>query len=300
MSLFTQFEAYMLTEKRVANNTFEAYRSDLQQFEAFLNRHEIDILGIKAKHLKFFLQELKSENLTARSMARKISALKVFFAYAYERHGIKNCSENLITPKIKKALPHFLSEDEIESLLNVTELDTSPIGIRNKVIMYLLYVSGMRISELVNLRASDIYFDTGFLKIKGKGDKERMIPIPASMQQMLREYLETVHRDFMVKKKASTQDDYLFATSYAGKIKPITRQACWIILNTLWAKTGIKKTISPHQLRHSLASHMLKNGVDLRSLQLILGHENLSTVEIYTHIEVSHARDIYDKKHPRS
>jgi integrase/recombinase XerD len=166
--------------------------------------------------------------------------------------------------------------------------------------MYLLYVSGMRISELVHMRVSDIQFDTGFLKITGKGEKERLIPVPEAMRQMLREYLETAHRDFMTKKGGTVHNDYLFPTWYAGTIKPITRQACWMILNSLWLKTGIQKTISPHQLRHSLATHMLKNGVDLRSLQQILGHENIGTVEIYTHVEVSHIREVYDKKHPRS
>lgn len=300
MSIFAQFESYLLTERRVARNTFHAYRRDLKQLESFLQTHNIDIQQIKVKDIKLFLSSLKSAELTARSMARKISAMKVFFTYAHERMGIKNCGEHLTVPKIKKGLPHFLSESEIEALLHVTELDTSATGIRNKIIMYLLYVSGMRISELVHMRVSDIQFDTGFLKITGKGEKERLIPVPEAMRQMLREYLETAHRDFMTKKGGTVHNDYLFPTWYAGTIKPITRQACWMILNSLWLKTGIQKTISPHQLRHSLATHMLKNGVDLRSLQQILGHENIGTVEIYTHVEVSHIREVYDKKHPRS
>lgn len=300
MSIFAQFESYMLTERCVARNTFHAYRRDLRQLEAFLQSHNIDVPDIKIKDIKLFLGTLKLAKLTARSMARKISAMKVFFTYAHERFGIKNCGEHLTVPKIKKGLPHFLSESEIEALLRVTEIDTTAVGIRNKVIMYLLYVSGMRISELVSMRVSDIHFDIGFLKIKGKGEKERMIPVPELMQQMLRDYLMTGHRDFMTKKGGTEQNDYLFPTWYAGSIKPITRQACWIILNNLWLKTGIQKTISPHQLRHSLATHMLKNGVDLRSLQHILGHENIGTVEIYTHVETSHIREVYDKKHPRS
>lgn len=300
MSIFTQFESYMLTERRVARNTFDAYRRDLDQLKSFLQINQIDLKEIKVKDIKLFLGTLKSADLTARSMARKISAMKVFFNYAHDRFGIKNCGEHLMVPKIKKGLPHFLTESEIESLLKITELDTSPTGIRNKMIMYLLYVSGMRISELVGMRVSDIHFDTGFLKILGKGDKERMVPVPEAMVQMLRDYLAATHRDFMTKKGGGINDDYLFPTWYGGTIKPITRQACWIILNSLWLKTGIEKTISPHQLRHSLATHMLKNGVDLRSLQQILGHENIATVEIYTHVEVSHIRDVYDKKHPRS
>lgn len=300
MSLFTHFQAYMLTEKCVSRNTFEAYRRDLEQFESFLIEQKIEMNAIRVPHVKLFLQHLKSVDLSARSMARKIAALRIFFSYAHERFGIKNCGQNLLTPKIEKSLPQFLTEQEVEQLLIAADLDLTPLGMRNKVILYLLYVSGMRITELVELRISAIHFDTGFLKVKGKREKERMIPIPESMRSLLRLYIETVHRDFMIRKGVAEHHDYLFPTTYGGKIKPITRQACWIILNALWAKTGIRKSISPHQLRHSLATHMLKNGVDLRSLQLILGHQNIATVEIYTHVEVTRAREEYDKKHPRS
>lgn len=300
MSIFVQFHAYILTERRLAHNTYLAYKRDLAQFELFLQKNNIVLESVRIKHLKQFVRSLRSTDLTARSLARKVAALKLFFSYAHERFDIQNCGEYLITPKIKKALPQYLSEQEVEAFLAAADADNSPIGIRNKVIVYLLYISGMRISELTALYASNIHFDTGFLKVHGKGDKERMIPIPHEMLGILRRYLQTVHRDFIDRKGGCTGEEYLFPTSYSGKIKPITRQACWVILNTIWEKTGIKKRISPHQLRHSLATHMLKNGVDLRSMQLILGHENIMTVEIYTHVEVSHLRESYDKSHPRS
>ena len=182
--------------------------------------------------------------------------------------------------------------------------------------LYLLYVSGMRISEMVNLQVAQIQFDTNFITVSGKGGKGRVVPLLAPMMALFGAYVnETLPGliGFYFAKasnfaKASSdrslgrskKNSYLFPIIYAQKIKPISRQAFWVILKELWAKTGSKKSISPHQLRHSLATHMLKKGVDLRSLQLLLGHENLSTVQIYTHLDVTYLRDVYDKKHPRA
>ncbi len=295
-SIITKFEAYLLTEKRVSTNTFNAYKSDLEQFMAFLQSRNILLQDASRQHIKNFLLYLKTMSLSARSMARKISSLKVFFSYLHRQVGFNNLADDLTFPKIDKKLPLYLAENEVEQLLAIAEQDKTNIGMRNKVILYLLYVSGMRISELTGLKLSDIHFDTGFITVQGKGGKGRMIPIPQPMMSMLAEYIQTVHRIFARKRKT----DYLFPIYYAGRVKPISRQAFWIILKQLCKKTGIKRSISPHQLRHSLATHMLKNGADLRSLQLLLGHENLSTVQIYTHVETSHLRKVYDKKHPRS
>lgn len=293
-----KFEAYLLTEKRVAHNTFAAYKRDIEQFEQFLHskNKEFD-QSLSPEDIKDFLQELHNEQLHASSIARKISALKTLFQYVHQHLSWPNHAEHIIFPKIEKRLPKYLSEQEIEQLFIAAENDRSDAGIRNKVMLYLLYVSGMRISELTKLKRSNIHFDTGFIAITGKGGKGRMIPLPQGMLVALKEYMQTVHSAFVAKGR---QTDYLFPIIYAGKIKPISRQALWGILNDLWEKTGIKKNISPHQLRHSFATHMLKNGANLRSLQLLLGHENLSTVQIYTHVEKSYARNIYDKKHPRS
>ncbi len=298
--LITKFESYLLTEKRVSANTFSAYKRDIAQFNTYLIANNILLADITVKDLKNFLRYLKENNIGARSVARKISALKVLFAYLHERYAIEDKTESLIFPKVKQRLPQFLTEQEVETLLKVADQDTADLGHRNKVMLYLLYVTGMRISELVTLKTGDIRFDTGFISVRGKGDKERMIPVPMPMLDLLRTYLQTVHAAFTSKQNGARATDILFPTLYAGRVRPITRQAFWIILNGLWKQTGIEKVISPHQLRHSLATHMLKNGVDLRSLQLILGHENVVTVQIYTHVEVSHVREVYDKKHPRS
>jgi integrase/recombinase XerD len=299
--LQTRFETYLLTEKRVAANTFGAYKRDLEQFVAYTERKKITAKDINSDHIKAFLQHLKKLRMSSRSMARKISTLKSFFTYIHHYAGWKNnFSNELITPKIEKRLPHFFTESEIELLFRIAEMDKTLAGKRNRVMLYLLYVSGMRISELCNLRMSDVHFDTGFIHVAGKGGKSRMVPLPQMMLDMLHEYSDTIYKEVHKKGKSRADNEYLFPIYYAGSIKPITRQSFWIILKKLWAKSGSDKQISPHKLRHSLATHMLKSGADLRSLQVLLGHENLSTVQIYTHVETSYLRTVYNKKHPRS
>ena len=294
----TKFHAYLLTEKRVSANTFSAYKRDISQFLDYLstNNIELDSMGIQeVKNYLGFLKEVL--HLTARSSTRKISALKVLFLFLHERFNFVNLAEDLTFPKLEKKLPNYLSEEQVFQLLRATDQDTAEQKERNKVILYLLYVSGMRISELISLKLSQFHFDTGFLEVQGKGGKGRMIPIPQPIMHQVKEYIATVHQSFTDNGKRFTE--YLFPVFYAGKIKHITRQSVWIILKQLCKKAGIN-TVHPHQLRHSLATHMLKNGADLRSLQLLLGHENLSTVQVYTHLETSYLRSIYDKKHPRS
>lgn len=291
--LYEQFFSHLLTEKRVALNTFNAYKTDIMQLVSFLKEKKIDASLMTVKDIKFFLQEIK-HRCSATSMARKISSLKLFFAFAHEKSKLPNLGEQLTFPKIEKKIPHYVSEQEIETLLAVADQDKTAIGVRNKVMLYLLYVTGLRISELTNLKTSAIRWDGGFLHVEGKGGKQRMIPLPAPVLPLLRDYCHTLSE------KKGNKELYLFPIAYGGIVRPITRQAFWGILKRLWQKTGSAKAISPHQLRHSLATHLLQRGADLRSLQLLLGHENLSTVQIYTHVEKSHLRIIYDKKHPRS
>jgi integrase/recombinase XerD len=298
-ALLTKFHAYLLTEKRVAPNTFSAYKRDIDQFVAYLKIQNRFLEKAQQDDIKEYLKYAKETlHLTARSLTRKIASLKVLFLYLHEHHGMPNVAQDLVFPKLEKKLPSYLSESEIRRLLEAAENDTSQIGMRNKVILYLLYVSGMRISELIALKISHLHFDTGFIDVQGKGGKARMVPIPQPVLELIKEYLSTVHAAFTDNGKRQT--DFVFPTYYGKIIKPITRQAVWIALKTLCKKSGLEKSIHPHQLRHSLATHMLKNGVDLRSLQMLLGHENLATVQIYTHLETSYLRKVYDKKHPRS
>lgn len=296
----TKFESYLLTQKRVSDNTFGAYKRDINQLIQFLITQKIELTDLTITHLKSFLVHLNENAIGARSLTRKVSALKAFFVYLNERFGIANLAAELHVPKIEKKLPEYLQEEEIQKLFAAAQEGQTAHDIRNKVMLYLLYVSGMRVSELVNLKTSDLHFDTGVVHVQGKGGKQRIIPLPHPIMNMLKEYITDTHPELIYQKGIQSKTDYLFPIRYAGALKPISRQAFWIILNELCAKSGISQTISPHKLRHSLATHMLKNGADLRSLQILLGHENIATVQIYTHLETSHLRVIYDKKHPRS
>ncbi|BDC34532.1 tyrosine recombinase XerD [Candidatus Dependentiae bacterium Noda2021] len=295
--LFHAFEHFLLAQKRVSKNTHSAYLSDLSQFKHYLSDQKITILTLDSLCVKNYLAYLvHSMNLSASSRARKISCLKAFFSFLHTHYNIPNLGQDLLLPKLEKRLPHYLTEEEIDELLRVADLDSSAIGIRNKVMLYLLYVTGMRISELTNLTTSAYHPETGFIRVEGKGSKTREVPVPHTLLDMLNNYVQVVRPTLCHENRS----EYLFPILYAGTVRPITRQAFWIILKNLWRKTGNKKNISPHQLRHSLATHLLKRGADLRSLQLILGHENVSTVQIYTHVETTQLRKIYDKKHPRS
>ncbi|MGB8367378.1 MAG: tyrosine-type recombinase/integrase [Candidatus Babeliales bacterium] len=289
IELQTKFEAYLLTEKRVSANTFTAYKQDITQFVYFLEKNSIRIEQINKNDLKKFLSYLYGLKLSSRSVARKISSLKILFTYLHQQFDWKDMGEELYLPKIEKKLPQYLTEEEIKLLLTTADQDQTAIGRRNQVMLYLLYVSGMRISELTLLTTSALHFDTGLITVSGKGGKQRMVPIPSFVMTMIKSYLGLL-----------PATNYLFPVTYAKKIKPISRQAFWVVLKKMCKKAKINKAISPHQLRHSLATHLLKKGADLRSLQLLLGHENIATVEIYTHVEISHLRATYDKKHPRS
>src|SRR5438552_786452 len=264
--LQTKFEAYLLTEKRVSRNTFHSYKKDIDQFIQFLTKKNYDIYTIKDTELKEFIHHLYNLTLNARSIARKISALKTFFSYLNLHFEIKNSAKELHIPKIDKKLPSYLSKDEVHAILMCAEKDSSALGMRNSILLYLLYVSGMRVSELTNLCITDINFETGFITVSGKGDKQRMVPVPFTMIDLLKKYIVCLQNDLSAQKKNAS---YLFPIVYGKIVKPLSRQSCWIILKKLCVQAGIKRPISPHQLRHSFATHMLEKGADLRSLQVL-------------------------------
>lgn len=293
----TKFEAYLLTERRVSKNTFLSYQKDLNQCIGFLEKNTITLESLTADDLKKFIHYLYGLKLSASSIARKISTLKTFFAYLAMHFNIKNYAKELHIPKIEKRLPSYLTQEEVAQILAFSEKDRSLLAIRNSMMLYLLYSSGMRVSELINIKISDVHFDTRFISVEGKGGKQRMIPLPEVIMTMLHNYIQKhAYHDF----PSSVVPTYLFPILYGKKIKTISRQSCWMILKKLCLQAGIKRAVSPHQLRHSFATHLLEKGVDLRSLQVLLGHEGITTVEVYTHVETSQLRKIYDKKHPRS
>ena len=295
----TKFNAYLLTEKRVSENTYIAYKQDLSQFERFCTKEKtlLSVEHITHSHLNAFLAYLKKRGLSSRSMARKIAALKGLFAYTASRIGIENCAKDMVTPKIKQSLPSFLSIEEIEKLFVAANDNQSLIGQRNKMMLYLMYVTGMRVTELITLTMSHIHREDSFIAVEGKRGRQRLIPVPDTMMHQLHTYIDQVRPVLL---RGYSLSDYLFPVSYGKKIKTLSRQAFWVIIKQLWKKAGIIKVISPHTLRHSFATHMLNKGANLRSLQLLLGHEQLATVQTYTHVQTDHLRKIYDKKHPRS
>jgi site-specific recombinase XerD len=297
----TRFEAYLLTEKRAAQNTVSAYKKDLEQVMHFLDTKVITFAQATSIDLKEFLAILSSDQKKASTRARKISAIKSLYRYLHEYHGIPNSAQELCIPKQDQLLPHYLSQEEMQKVFSLASKDTSLQGKRNAVMLHLLYGTGIRVSELIYLKIADIQFDVSVLRVSfGKGSKQRLIPLHESLLAVIRTYLLDTHALLVCTDKGPIKTDYLFPHKQGTCAKPLTRQAVWGVIKKLCAAAGIQRAISPHQLRHSLATHMLGEGVDLRSLQLLLGHENLSTVQVYTHVETSALRTIYDKKHPRS
>ncbi len=293
----TKFESYLLTEKRVSENTFMAYKQDLSQFRQFCVSNDLLLENMELADLKQFLISLKKRGISARSRARKIATIKGLFAYGASRCGFTDYAQDLHSPKLKKELPEVLSEDEVMHLFVVAEQDGSQNGKRNSAMLYLMYVTGMRVTELISLKITDVHRDSAVVSIEGKGGKQRMVPIPEGMMELLCHYIDETRRDILNHLGSS---DYLFPVWYGKKIKALTRQGFWLIVKQLWKKAGIARPMSPHTLRHSFATHMLQKGANLRSLQILLGHEQLTTVQIYTHVDTSYLRNIYDKKHPRS
>ena len=295
--LITKFASYLLTEKRVSQNTFIAYTQDLAQFQVFCDQRKLLIENIQRTHLSDFLLYLNERGLSARSLARKIATLKGFFAWTEQRYALEDYAKELTSPKIKKALPEYLSLQELEKLFDAAEKDQSLMGKRNTMMLYLMYATGMRVSELISLKIAHMQRDTAMIVIEGKRGRQRLVPIIDRLMNNLGTYIDQTRPVLLSGFGAS---DYLFPVIYGKKVKALTRQAFWAIIKQMWKKAGIQRPISPHTLRHSFATHMLNKGANLRSLQMMLGHEQLTTVQIYTHVEIAHLRAIYDKKHPRS
>lgn len=291
-----EFFSYLLVEKQVSLHTLQAYKKDIIDFINFVQSQSLSLKHCGKRQITAFLKKLIEASLKTTTISRKISALKSFFCFLHTNYSLPDLSKFLSFPRLSKPLPLFLTEDEIFKLLQIASLQNTATAMRNKVMTYLLYATGMRISELLSLTTSAIQFDTGFISVHGKGRKERMIPLPSVVISLLRNYVDNIVRPELEHNK----NGYLFYHKNDTGCKPLSRQLFWLVLKKLLAQAGIFKKISPHSLRHSFATHLLKNGADLRSLQMLLGHENIATVHVYTHLETSELRIIYDKGHPRS
>ena len=287
------FKNYLKLERGLSMNSIESYEFDLIQFKNFIIENSINESPKKCSSstVKRYLYKNFS-NKKSRSQARSISALKSFFNYLLFEGEIHSSPINDIeSPKIENKLPEVLTEDEIKRLISSVNLD-SEFGQRNKTIIEVLYGTGIRVSELIELKLSNIFFKENILKVTGKGNKERFVPLGKIAIIEIKKYLN--NRDKL--KINSKFSDILFLNRYG---RQLTRSMIFKVINDSSKNAGIDKKISPHTLRHSYATHLLKNGADLRTIQLILGHENITTTEIYTHLDTFHLEDVLKKYHPR-
>lgn len=290
------FKAFLQLERSLSVNSVEAYIHDIEKFVQYLDCQKLNITPekIELKHLRDFLKWINELGMGARSQSRIISGIKAFYKYLLLEDIITvNPAELLESPKIGRRLPDTLSIEEINELIKAIDL-SKPEGVRNKAILETLYSCGLRVSELTGLRISNLYFNDGFIKIIGKGDKERLVPIGNSAQKFINIYLDNIRNHLLVKKDS---EDILFLNKRGGKI---SRVMIFIIIKELAKKIGLKKTISPHTFRHSFASHLVDGGADLRAVQEMLGHESIITTEIYTHLDREYLRDAIMRFHPRA
>jgi integrase/recombinase XerD len=298
----TRFEAYLLTEQCSSHHTVSAYKRDISQLLAFMQERQILLTTATAADLKEFVAVLYVGQTRSSTRARKIAAIRSFYRYLHVYHQVPNTAQNLHTPKQDQLLPRYLSQEEIQKLLCAASQDTSMTGKRNEAILYVLYGLGVRVSELISLTISDIQFDLSAIKIStAKGNKQRLLPMPEQLHHLLHCYITEVRlQSIPAAYRTMRVPEFLFIHLHDNMVKKLTRQMVWSMVKRLCVAAGIQRPISPHQLRHSLATHMLSAGADVRSLQVLLGHERLSTVQVYTHVETEALRTIYDTKHPRS
>ncbi|MDD3123532.1 MAG: site-specific tyrosine recombinase XerD [Candidatus Izemoplasmatales bacterium] len=292
----SQYEYYIVDELRLSKNTCDSYMRDVRQYCDFIvkARKKTTPEDIEVEDIRGYIGSLKRKHISASSQSRKLSALKSFHKFLLlEKYTKHNIAKLISNPKQEKKLPSVLSIEEIDTLLKSLTVD-NPLEIRNKAMIELTYSSGLRVSELVGLHLSDFHPEMGFIEVLGKGNKTRIVPVGEEAVDCLNLYLKS-SRPKLAKSKS---ENFLFLNKREGK--PMTRQAFYEIIKEKALLAGITKSISPHKLRHSFASHLLERGIDLRLIQELLGHEDISTTEIYTHINNTKLKQVYLSAHPRA
>ena len=290
----TKYFNYLLIERGVAQNTLESYGRDLRRFLLFVqeNKGLTDVHEVTPEVIIEYLVRIKNEGLAANSMNRSLAALRGFYKYLLrEKVIIETPLANIELAKVWMKLPDTVSKEEMNAILAQPGNQTTP-AIRNTAMLELLYATGMRVSELINLTMNSVNWQVGFLIVMGKGSKERIVPIGKIAYDCTRRYVDEARPQLM--KKKST--DVLFLNRFGGKF---TRQGFWKIVVGYAKKTGLQKKVYPHTFRHSFASHLLEGGADLRTVQVMLGHADISTTQIYTHITRERLREVHQKYHPR-
>ena len=292
VDLLKNFLIYLSVEKGLSRNTVESYSIDLRKFQKFLLSGNKGFAAFSRVDIVDFIERLRDESYAISSICRFISSIKCLCKYLMIQNLIQeDPSETLQAPKRWERLPKALSISDVRSFLELSSSLTKPTMIRDGVMLELLYSSGLRVSELVSLKLEDIHLDAGFLRVLGKGSKERIVPVNTRAIEKLKAYMNR-QRPEILKKRLS---NYLFVT---GRGKPMTRQRFWQAIKTLGRRSGIK--LSPHTLRHSFATHLLEGGADLRSVQKMLGHSDISTTQIYTKVTTERIKKVYTKHHPRA
>jgi integrase/recombinase XerD len=288
------YKHYLNIERGLSQNSIQNYVYDLQKLIAFLEAHDNvpTPVAIDKEIVQQFVYEI-AKSLNPRSQARIISGLKGFFNYlVFEDYRKDNPMDLVETPKIGRKLPDTLSEEEIDKVIAAIDLTTAE-GERNRAILETLYGCGLRVSEVTNLKISDLYFDEDFIKVTGKGDKQRFVPIGSLNQKYISLYINEVRRHQKIQKNF---EDTLFLNRRG---KQLTRAMVFTIIKRLAVQIGLKKTIGPHTFRHSFATHLLQNGADLRAIQQMLGHESITTTDVYMHVDRTHLAEVLNKFHPR-
>lgn len=288
------YQLFLQIERGLSANTIASYGNDLQKLVRFLidNHIEISPISIDESTIQQFIYEV-AKKINARSQARLISGLKSFFDYlVFEDYRKTNPTDLIEAPKIGRKLPDTLSEEEIDALIGAIDL-SHPQGERNRTILETMYSCGLRVSEVIILKISDLFFDEGFIRVLGKGNKERFIPIHSQAQKFIQSYINEIRTH---EKPQKNYEDTLFLNRRG---KGLTRQMIFMMINDYATKINLKKKISPHTFRHSFATHLLKYGADLRAIQQMLGHESITTTEIYVHLDKSYLRDVVETYHPR-
>ncbi|MCL2012206.1 MAG: site-specific tyrosine recombinase XerD [Cystobacterineae bacterium] len=292
-ALLDGYIAFLRAEKNVAAKTVDAYAADITEYLSWLEKSGRSIAWVTPEDLLVHLEQLEQKGLSARSRARHLAAIRGFHRFLEaEELSTSNPTRQLHSVKFSSKLPVFLSLEEVDALLGSPQVDTGA-GLRDKAMLELLYATGMRVSELVSLGLDAVRLEEGYVRVVGKGQKERLIPLGRSAAQAISDYLRE-GRPGLLKGKPSKA---LFISS---RQKPMSRMGFWKLLRRYALKAGITKDISPHKIRHSFATHLLDRGADLRAVQAMLGHADLSTTQIYTHVDTQRLRSVYDKAHPRS
>lgn len=288
------FINYLTVEKGLADNTLKSYAADLNDFLLFLQKKGVNSWEeVNGEVILIYLAKLRKNKVASATLSRRISSLRSFFQFLTAEKRINiNPVANLKTPKTEKKLPQVLSLQEIDILLSQPDL-SKPQGLRDKAILEVLYSTGLRISELTLLNLDSINLEDGYLRCFGKGSRERILPLGELACQALKDYLEKGRHKLL----KNAREEALFINRQG---KRLTRQGCWKIIKFYAKKAGFTKDITPHTLRHSFATHLLENGADLRVVQELLGHLDITTTQLYTHLTTKHLREVYDKAHPRA